>query len=479
MKYFPNAKSNLSLLLLYLLTFVLFISHPADLDLGWHLKYGEYAWQHQQVLRTNIFSTTLPAYRWINSTTGTDILSYALYRIGGFQALSLGGAGLSLIALLLFSKAAGLNALQQFLIYPIFVYVSQPYWLVSFRGQLISLAFLGVLSRVLRLGEKNQKILVIIPLLFMLWANIHGQVIIGLIVLSVWTISQLFLHTNSFKKHITRYSILVFSAFAACVFNPFGYTIFLEFRKYIGNPIMSNIGEWVPLDTFSLYWWQLMGMAFFTIIGILFLVYKRKTKQYWVWMVIALLFLGLSILQRRYGIMFYCFSFLILSEILPRSIPSTKINTNKFKLLLQCFILFAIIGLGINRITELKTMSWNTYCTTLGCPTQAAQFLSTHQWELPILTYYDWGGWLIWNYPHIPPSIDGRMPLWEDETGESPYSRYSAYMTQSIDIDASPYNTVFIPQTLPIYNRLLDLERLGRWLTIYEDNVATIFIRVR
>ncbi|PIZ66716.1 hypothetical protein COY13_04950, partial [Candidatus Roizmanbacteria bacterium CG_4_10_14_0_2_um_filter_36_35] len=38
-----------------------------------------------------------------------------------------------------------------------------------------------------------------------------------------------------------------------------------------------------------------------------------------------------------------------------------------------------------------------------------------------VYAMYEWGGFLIWQKPTIKVFIDGRMPAWKDENGQSPY----------------------------------------------------------
>src|SRR6266567_200175 len=76
----------------YLIVFVYSLYQPTDPDLGWHLKYGQYFWQHGMVLRDNTFSTMMPDFHWANTSWLTDIIGYAVYHMGGFLGLAVAGA---------------------------------------------------------------------------------------------------------------------------------------------------------------------------------------------------------------------------------------------------------------------------------------------------------------------------------------------------------------------------------------------------
>src|SRR5690348_7569702 len=73
----------------YLIVFIFSLYPPSDPDLGWHLKYGEYFWQHGSLLRDNIFSVMMPAFHWANTSWLMDIIDYAVFHLGGFFGISL------------------------------------------------------------------------------------------------------------------------------------------------------------------------------------------------------------------------------------------------------------------------------------------------------------------------------------------------------------------------------------------------------
>src|SRR5256885_13594743 len=128
----------------YAIVFVGSFFSPSDPDLGWHLKYGEYFWGHHEILRENIFSTMMPLYHWANTDWGTDVLTYLVYHFGGFLGLSVLSSLLGTSTFYFFSRAGKLRLWDQALLFPLLLYLEQPVHVISFRGQLLSLFFLGV-----------------------------------------------------------------------------------------------------------------------------------------------------------------------------------------------------------------------------------------------------------------------------------------------------------------------------------------------
>lgn len=93
------------------------------------------------------------------------------------------------------------------------------------------------------------------------------------------------------------------------------------------------------------------------------------------------------------------------------------------------------------------------------------------------MTLYNWGGWMIWNYSDMKPSTDGRMHLWRDETGYSAFE-YDYYIEQTLtDIDDSKYSVVFTATYKPIFKRLQELAKEGKWRQVYKDKFSVIYLR--
>jgi hypothetical protein len=106
MKTVQQILNKILFVLPYLVVFVLSLFHASDPDLGWHLKYGEYFYQHGSLLRDNTFSTMMPNFHWANTSWLTDIISYTTYHLGGLFGLSLLGAFVVTMTFYFFAKAA-------------------------------------------------------------------------------------------------------------------------------------------------------------------------------------------------------------------------------------------------------------------------------------------------------------------------------------------------------------------------------------
>lgn len=475
------------LFLPFVAVFIFSLSHPFDPDLGWHLKYGEYFFKNWHPLKENTFSTEMPGYLWPNSSWGTDLISYLTFSHFGFLGLAILGSLVITLTFFFFSKAARLGYFEQALIFPLILYFLKPVNYVSFRGQLLSLLFLGILFYVLTDYEetKTKKIFFIIPL-FWLWSNIHGQFLLGIVLFLIWifaysTKEVLSLGWQNRKKILKEAAFLVgllTTAMIAALINPFGVDVYREALGHSRNPLQRYIAEWLPPEELSARWWNQSIMGLLLFFGLVFAFFNNQIKQKITFIPIVLLLSAVAFSVRRYAWPTYYLGMTIIAPVATfLKPPSEKIARISATIILLIFILATVI-LGKPR-QQISNMSWESYCLQFtGCSSGAVEFLVKN--DIPreiLLTFYDWGGYIIWNYPQIKPSIDGRMHLWRDEAGYSAFENYYALEQNWLDVNQSKYDVVLMSPNKPLYTRLIELVKEGKWQLVYQDRFSGIFVR--
>lgn len=463
-----------------------------DADLGWHLKYGEYFFQHGNVLRDNLFSTEMPNFHWANSSWGTDVLSYSAFHTFGFLGITLLGAAVITATFYCFAKAAKLNLFSQVLLFPFLLFIENPVNSAAFRGQLLSLLLIGIMFWLLRLYEQsdtiitwqNTKRLYWLAPLFFLWVNLHGEFLLGLAMLGLWMWIRVMRTAwiSHFDKPIivtealVLASVLIVASFATFL-NPFGYGVHLDALIHFGNPVLKDIAEYNPFDLKSIAGLNFYLFAFITLFGILAMILKGKIKDKLPLIGVILVMLFLSAFVKRYAWPTYYLALPLLTPftnfLKPSSIKGQY--SSSFVIALATIIcLYAIKS----PLGQYKAFNWDQYCRQYeDCSLDSAQYLLDHPEKGKLLTFYDWGGWLIWNYPQIKPSIDGRMHLWQDKTGYSAFASYYPYEQNRTDIDQSDYDVVYIARKKPLFLRMGDLVNEGKWQAVYLDEKAGIFTR--
>ena len=106
-------------------------------------------------------------------------------------------------------------------------------------------------------------------------------------------------------------------------------------------------------------------------------------------------------------------------------------------------------------------------------PVRAVQFAKDHNFGGPLYNTYDWGGYLIWNLPALPVSIDGRAALHGDQRIDRSLATWNGERGWASDPMLSSARLVIAPIRKPLA-QLLRMD--SRFELAFEDNVAAVFI---
>ena len=469
----------LTSILPYFAVFFASLFHPYDNDLGWHLRYGQYFFQNHRILRENIFSTEMPNYHWVNSSWLTDLISFATFNMFGFLGLSILGALTITATFYFFARSARLDLFEKALIFPFLLYFLSPLNSVSFRGQLLSLLFLGILTYILtkvqtRFETDRQtgfvRLVYLLPPLFAFWSNTHGQFILGLVVFAIWIastiVSDLISNGLSNARHALRNTILPTTVFIASVLavliNPFGFGVYIEAIKHFNNPLSKYIAEWVGTETLSTLWWHqvLLGLSIF--FGLIFLTFLGKIKENLPAVSLASILYLISFNARRFAWPMYYFSLPLLKPLATFFKPdSQKYATISATLILLSYLVSTFFI--DNPIKRTQNMSWQSYCQ---------KFVQCSDGAINYLTSNPPAGGLDVNLLTAPASTQVA-----GEAGYSAFEDYFDYEQNMADIDESTYDVVLMSNQKPVYKRLEKLTTEDKWQKVYEDEFAGVFVR--
>lgn len=467
----------------YLVVFIANIYRPIDPDLGWHLKYGEYFFKTGQVLRDNIFSTEMPDYKWANIAWGIDLINYAIFNLGGFFALSLAGAFVVTLTFFFFAKAYDLDYFEKAIIFPMLLFFLSPIHTNSFRGQLVSILLLSVLTYLLMKFERgSKKAVFFVPLVFLLWANLHGLFILGICIFLLWQglyLVSLYLRSRSIRELIPFLKLFVpvtIVSIIAPLLHPFGVGVYSVAIEHFNSPLLRKIAEYNAVRELSMQWYNLLTVVILVGIGsIAFYVNKSASEKIPQAGIFTVLYI-LSLSVRKYLWAMYYFVIPFLKPIAGYFRPDTKKGIFEGATLLFVITLFFVFLIKYP-FSQFTGYSWNEYCKLITCSPDGTEELRKYYVKGKTYTIYNWGGYMIWNFSDMKPSTDGRMSVWTDEKGYSGFE-HDYRLEQNIDdVDSSKYDVVFTSRGKPIYRRFEKLVSSGRWKMVYRDGRAAIFVR--
>jgi len=477
---------RLCALLPLVVVFLCSLAHPLDPDLGWHLKYGEYFFQHHALPPGNTFSAEMADYPYVNHAWGSDVILYALFNAFGFPGISFLGAAITTLTFACFSRAGHLSFWEEAILFPPLLYVLNPILEQSFRSQMISLLGIGMLFLIAERAEKKSlsNLVMAVPL-FVLWANGHGQFVVGLALLACWGGIYILRAWAAARWQRSGFPSRAFGIILATgvgsglasLLTPHGLTIYTEIGRHAVNQLQQHVNEWQPIGLEPRLWWPFLVCGAVLSVSCVHLYRQRQIMAKAHYLVPVLLLFAASIQQRRHFWPMVLLSLPIIAPLAARLRPQRPVAATAIAvaLLAGTYLYGGAVNLPRQHIFPY---SWELYCRHLGCTAQSATFLQSRLAGQTLLTDYDWGGWLIWNFPDIKPTIDGRMPFWRDEHGYSAYEHYLPLENGEADIDASPYSMVYWPaKKETLFNRLSQLVKENKWQEIYADPFASIFVR--
>ena len=262
--------------------------------------------------------------------------------------------------------------------------------------------------------RKSKLIFFLIPLM-LLWANLHGGYIIGVIIILTFiageTLRFILKRSGTDKRAFITLCIVGLIAIAVSGINPNGFNIVYLFS----DQKIFEQGTQEYFSPFTLYKSKIRAIDFEYIVLILLLpvlLVLRNRKTDIVYYILLFGFLYMSVTALRYLIFYVLISAMILAREYHLLIEDlfAKININKAKfnlavssLILISSILFAGGFLDMKRITFAKA-------EMVSVPKGAADFIILNNIEGNMFNDMGFGGYLIWRfYPWKKVFVDTRQ----------------------------------------------------------------------
>lgn len=466
-----------------------------DPDFGWHLRMGQYILRHGLPLHDS-FSYTMSSYPFIDHEWLGEILLTWLYPMIGITGLSILFSLIAVLSLLIPILALPKKQ-RQFTLIPLLLAGIAFVFFIGIRLQLISWLFFSILVWLLFEKLRYRLWRFILPLLFLLWANIHGGFAIGI---GFYFLFLLFSFIREREITLMDCCIFFLSIFATCI-NPYGIHLWSIIWIHTSSSLNHwAIQEWLPpiffTSTFALWFFFALSIM------ILFLYRKRFSKGEIVLYLVLLLMAASSMRNVPLWLLWALpltvrALFIFYEEIKPNP-PSEKAFHKMYALFLGIICVIAITELGYDLLQATAISENNFY------PKQAIDYLSAHPSKGQLFSVYEWGGYVDWKLPHKKVFIDGRMPTWDHAAaGTEESNAFQTYINllhgkvQFAQLEKKySIDTVLVPTEKVSKNTLLTQlnETLGKWFhqknkevdlnkefekvgmkVVYKDSVAVVW----
>ncbi|MGB3017855.1 MAG: hypothetical protein WBC65_08615 [Ignavibacteria bacterium] len=441
-----NPMIEYGLLILFGIFLVLFTTFKitGDDDVFWHLATGRYIVETGHVPSVDIFGFVTQGQQWMPFEWGWDVLTYALYNIGGYTALSILRTVIFVLIFWILYVILKKFKVSTFLTVLFFIILAFGIMdRLTPRPHVISMLFFAVLLyiffdfRYFRRG--TGKLIYFLPLVFLIWANMHMGILAGLFLFGIYITSEIFIYFGKSnqgvsplsKKQLQMLTALFGMSILAALVNPNFFQTYVYAYDHTKMKLLETINEWrSPFDPVYGGGFVTNIYKFFLFGGLIILYYSMRKKDYFP----ALVYIGFAIYSVRavrftvdYIVIIFVF-FVIALDFILAEFSKEKLNSIFRSSPLPSIIVMVMLAYLIFNIPNNKLyLEQLQYYRVSGfginsdfIPVQMFDFMREHkipQTGQRPLNHFGSGGYLVWNFPESKNFIDSRN-LNDDIFGE-------------------------------------------------------------
>lgn len=452
-------------------------------DIWWHLRSGQWILQNHAFPRTGLFSQYADR-PWVDTSWGFDVKTAIAYKVLGLRAFAALLMGFKVaLAVITFLLAGGrrnfwcailLSAIAQFVIVDL---LPLPI--------LASIFFFGIELLLLLESRRRRDIrfLYWLPVLFLLWANLHGQFLLGLLLLVIFLAAEtaeFLLHSSGHSSFpepahpLAKVAAVAGLSLIATLLNPYALQIFPNALQTTYSRVLFEDFQEMQAMAFRRpqhFVLMLLVMAAFLALG------RQRSRDLFKISVLGLFtMLAFRVQRDVWCVVFPAIAIIADAvagwhrEATPQGGKPAKGETPVLAALVLAVFLAALLHLPSN--TALLKQASRVF------PVAACDFIRANQLPGPVFNTYYWGGFLMWYLPEYPVSIDGRVNLYGDEIT----ARYFKVSQGTERLEADPTFTsariILLEHGSGMLKALTTLPALREQFRVaYQDDVATVLVR--
>jgi hypothetical protein len=459
-----------------------------DGDTGYHIRTGEFIIQNWTIPERDIFSFRSPPLPWTAHEWLSEIIMAILHSASGltgtviFFSFIIATTYFLLFRML---QQESRDVLLGALIVCFAAVSSTPHWLA--RPHIFSLALTVIWYRLLNDFQYRQKNrLFLLPLLILLWVNLHGGYIVGILLLGIYVVGNLVswianrgTNAEHFLQNSKTLLVVMFVCILVSMINPQGYGILLfPFKVTSDRFLMDHVQEFLSPN-----FHEPLPFKYLFLLLIAILARSRPTVN-WIELILILTFTYMALYSARYITLFAIITGPILIKLidqmklgLPTKVRSflddrsdrlSRIERQTSGYFWLILVLSAVVSLGAAGSYQYK-FSEKSY------PVSAVEFLKKENILGNTFTQDHFGDYLIYAaWPQYRVFIDGRTDMYGAERLKE-YSTLLLVMPGWREIiNKYAFGSILFDTHSPLASALAEDRN---WHLIHSDPLASIFLR--
>ncbi len=457
------------------------ISAFASDEIWIHLRTGTWILQNHGIPRTALFSQ-LSGVRWIDFNWAYDAVCGAAYAWLGLRAVPLlviiFKMALAAITFLLaggrrnFWRAAVLTVLAELVLnyaQPL------PTW--------ISICFFGLaLHRMIEARRQGDAALLLwLPPLFWLWANVDAQFIVGLLLLCIFVIAEtaestlLRRQTWSYESpRLARVLAIAATCLIATQITPYSiHLIPAAIRSSYSATLFKNFAVMGAMSFRRPEHFVLTLLVFSAC-----MVLGRQGSHDIFTILLLTLGAALAFRVQRDNWVIVLASIAILGDFAANSVNESTINRPQWPRRAPLYVFGAVVGVLAACLLRAPSNQMIEARLTHVLPARACDFIQTSHFPGPLFNDYGWGGYLMWKIPEYPVFIDERIDLYGDDFSEAYFEVIMGKQRMETLQGFASQKTILLPASISMAKALTTIPVLQQqFREIYRDELAIVFVR--
>ncbi|HVZ74124.1 MAG TPA: hypothetical protein VHJ20_17215 [Polyangia bacterium] len=379
----------------------------AEPDTYWALRAGRDIWRTHAVPRVDTYSFTAAGLPWPDHEWLWQAAIYPLFRLGGWPLVTLGAAAIVVSAVALTYRLTLGATSTRFLLMLLAIPLASLVW--AMRPQIVTLLGLALLVTWLA-RERFARL----PILFLVWANAHGGVVLGGVVLVAAFVTAAIRARatggEDDRRRLKRLGGVLAACALATTLTPLGFGIFRFVAESEARLRAAHINEWratLPgLSIDGVFW--LLALAFVVLTARRWRTLRAGSWSDWVVFAAALALLPLAFRSLRHIGPFLLLAPAAASRLLGpdfrlrrASTMSSPDNPTVNAALLGIIGAGALAAVAVCWRAPLETLHWR--------PLPEGALAAVRACPGPLYNHYNEGGYLVWLTPETKVFVDNRQ----------------------------------------------------------------------
>ena len=457
-----------------------------DNDIWWHLATGSWILKNHAIPHSGIFSqsATLP---WVDASWGFDLLTATAYHVWGLAGLP----GLLIVlqiavavALFMLARATG----SKFWPAVIVTVVAQcSFAPVALRPALCSMVLfaieLALLLRVRRSG--NARILLWLPLMFLLWVNLDRQFSYGLLALVLFCLAVVmeellrrasiqWLETVAPSLSLGTVGVAAAASLLATFVSPYGYHL----HALVWQSAVSSAADHYFPELHAMRFRQPQDYVLMLLVMTAFFALGRRRSRDLFQLLLMIVCAVISFRFQRDAWLVAVASVGVLGRSLGGSeAVDASHNVGHIQRLVTAALVVVIVVVTAMRIPGYGNVhSGEVLLAKISenFPLRAADYIRQNRLPQPIFNSYNWGGFLTWGLPEYPVLIDGRADLYGEQNNIAYFQVTGAEIPLQSYAGFTRAQTILLEASSPLAQALATLPGFH---VEYQDEQAVVIVR--